>query len=112
MTNDEFPNDENKSTVKVAVRNYHIGISDFFHHLLFVIQFCLTGFAQRLDEDGFCEFLAECDARVADLTDQTRMAADESDALLLAQTHFAKAIHHVGLYGKLFDADRRARLDG
>lgn len=72
----------------------------------------LTGFAQRLDEDGFREFLTQRDACVADLADQTRMAADEADALLLAQTHFAEAIHYVGLHGKLFDADRRASLDG
>ena len=48
----------------------------------------LAGFAQRLDEDGLCEFLTQCDARVANLADQTRMAADEADALFFAQTHF------------------------
>ena len=40
------------------------------------------------------------------------MTADESDALFLAQSHFTKAIQHVGLHGELFDANRRARFHG
>ena len=68
----------------------------------------LAGFAQRLHEDGFRELFAESHASVAHLTDQTRMAADESNALFLAQTHFAKPIQHVGLHGELLDTNGRA----
>ena len=72
----------------------------------------LTGFAQRFNEDGFGQIFTQGDAGVADLTDQTRMAADEADALFLAQAHFAEAIHHVWLHGQMLDANRRARLNG
>ena len=65
----------------------------------------LAGFAERLDEDGFCEFLTQRDACVADLADQTRMTADEADALFLAQTHFAEAVQYIRLHRELFDAD-------
>src|SRR5882762_7938725 len=40
------------------------------------------------------------------------MPADEADALLLAQTHFAEAIHHVRLHRQLLDANHRARRHG
>ena len=39
------------------------------------------------------------------------MAADEADALLLSQTHFAETIDHVRLGGQLLDANHGARLD-
>src|SRR5689334_11161416 len=67
-----------------------------------------TGFAQRFDEDGFCQVLAESNAGVADLANQAGMPADEADALLFAEAHFAEAIQHVRLHGKLLDANRGA----
>jgi hypothetical protein len=71
-----------------------------------------TGFAQRLDHDGFGQILAQGDAGVANLTDQAGMPADETDALLFAQTHFAQTINDIRLRSELFDADHRTSLDG
>ena len=39
------------------------------------------------------------------------MAADESDSLLLSQTHFAETIDYVGLSSELLDANHRAGLN-
>src|SRR6187551_2215545 len=65
-----------------------------------------TGFAQRFDENGFCQVRAESNAGVADLANQAGMPADETDALFLAHPHFAEAIQHVRLHGELLDANR------
>jgi len=71
-----------------------------------------TEFTHGLNEDGFRQILTQCDTGIADLTNQTRMAADEADALFLTHTHFAEAIDHVRLHGQLLDANHRASLDG
>jgi hypothetical protein len=70
----------------------------------------LTRFAQGFDENGLGQVLTQSDAGIADLADQTRMPADEANALLLAQAHFPEAIHHIRLCGQFLDANHGARF--
>lgn len=65
----------------------------------------------RLDEDGFGQFLAEADPRVADLADDVGLAAEQFDFLLLTQAHFTQAGDDFRRGGQLLDADDRAGLD-
>jgi hypothetical protein len=44
-----------------------------------------------LDENGFGQFLTDTKARVANLADHVRLAADKLDPLFLAKAHFAEA---------------------
>ena len=60
------------------------------------------------NENGFREVLTESDPGIADLTDQTWMTADKSNALLLAQAHLAEAVNHIRMGGELLDAHHRA----
>ena len=64
-----------------------------------------------LDEDGFSEFFADPQPRVADLADDAGIVADEFDPLLFAQAHFAEPRLNVGRGGQFLDADDFAGLD-
>jgi hypothetical protein len=64
----------------------------------------------RLNQDECGELLAEREAGVADLADETRAVGDEADDLILAQAQFAEAGLNFGRGAQLPDAHRNARL--
>jgi hypothetical protein len=56
------------------------------------------------DHDSFGQAPADAQAGVANLAYNAGLAAEELDFLFFAETHFAKAMGHLGRGGKLLDA--------
>ena len=63
------------------------------------------------DEDGLREFFADAEARVANLTDDAGIMADEFHVLLFAETQFAKPGLDFRRGGEFADADDLAGLN-
>ena len=64
---------------------------------------------ERFNPDMLGQLRMKTNARLADLTDEMALAADELDALFLAKTHFTKANAHFWRSGKLFNANGNTR---
>jgi len=74
----------------------------------------LSGFragADGFDQNRFREFLADAQSRVANLANETRLAAEELDDLFLAKAKFAQADPDFRRSGELLDAHYRAGFD-
>lgn len=63
-----------------------------------------------LDHDGFGQLLGDAQTGVADLADEIGVAADEPDALFLAEAHFPQPAADLGRRRKLLDANDRPGL--
>lgn len=59
----------------------------------------------RLHPDGVGDMAADSQPRVADLTDDIGVSAQQLDSLLLAETEFPEAQIDVGRARQLFDAN-------
>jgi hypothetical protein len=64
-----------------------------------------------LHQDGFGEFLADPQARIADLANEGGISGEQFDLLFFAETHFTQAIAHFGANRKLLDGNDGAGFD-
>ena len=59
----------------------------------------------RFDQDELRQLFADCQAGVANLTDEVRLAGDEPDDLVFPKTYFAKPMLRLRRRTKLPDSD-------
>lgn len=60
-----------------------------------------------LNQDVFCKFFTDSEARVAHQTDQVGVPAQEANSLLFAETHLPEAVGRFRSRRQLFDAYQR-----
>ena len=77
----------------------------------FNIEHSTDGAGDRLDQDQLSQLFADCEAGVADLTDEVVLAGNQADDLVFADADFSQPILNFGCGAELLHANRHSCLN-